>query len=231
MAKSKTYFAPFPRQVSIIISNYCTQEDFFAPALPAVFFAVDFVAEDLAMVDFEPEDFSALFFGSAFLTVLFADEVFLAAESALDFFSAAFSELLAAVDFLAEVGADFLEAESEAVFLAVLFAVALFSVLAEAGFLDDAAAVFFAGSLTVAFLAAVFAEAGLLSFFEVLESFAEVFAGGTFAPASRASDKPIATACLRLVTFLPLPVFKVPSFISSIVFCTCLLYTSQSPRD
>ena len=38
------------------------------------------------------------------------------------------------------------------------------------------------------------------------------FAGGTFPPSRRASDKPMAMACLRLVTFLPDPVFNVPRF-------------------
>lgn len=38
---------------------------------------------------------------------------------------------------------------------------------------------------------------------------------GIFAPALRASDRPIAMACLRLFTFLPdLPLFSVPRFIS-----------------
>jgi hypothetical protein len=36
---------------------------------------------------------------------------------------------------------------------------------------------------------------------------------GTFAPFSRASESPIAIACLRLVTFRPLrPLFSVPDF-------------------
>jgi hypothetical protein len=40
---------------------------------------------------------------------------------------------------------------------------------------------------------------------------------GTFAPSLRASERPIAMACLRLVTFLPLrPLFSLPSFISRI---------------
>jgi hypothetical protein len=35
---------------------------------------------------------------------------------------------------------------------------------------------------------------------------------GTFLPSARASDKPIAIACLRLVTFLPeRPLFKLPA--------------------
>jgi hypothetical protein len=40
---------------------------------------------------------------------------------------------------------------------------------------------------------------------------------GTLAPALRASDSPIAIACLRLLTFLPdLPDLSFPSFISCI---------------
>ena len=42
--------------------------------------------------------------------------------------------------------------------------------------------------------------------------FAEVFFFGTLAPALRASDNPIAIACLRLVTFLPLPLLSVLAF-------------------
>jgi hypothetical protein len=45
-------------------------------------------------------------------------------------------------------------------------------------------------------------------FFEVF--FLEVFFG-TFCPSALASERPIAIACLRLLTFLPdLPLFKVP---------------------
>jgi alpha-glucosidase len=48
-----------------------------------------------------------------------------------------------------------------------------------------------------------------------------VFFFGTFAPALRASDKPIAIACLRLVTFLPEPPLRrVPFFFSRITFFT-----------
>lgn len=40
---------------------------------------------------------------------------------------------------------------------------------------------------------------------------------GTLAPSRRASDNPIAIACFRLVTFLPLrPLFSLPRFISCI---------------
>jgi hypothetical protein len=46
---------------------------------------------------------------------------------------------------------------------------------------------------------------------------------GTLAPARRASDKPIAIACLRLVTFLPdRPLRRVPRLRSRIVFSTLL---------
>jgi hypothetical protein len=47
--------------------------------------------------------------------------------------------------------------------------------------------------------------------------------GGTFAPARRASDKPMAIACLRLFTFFPeRPLFNVPrlrSCIARFTFC------------
>ena len=53
-------------------------------------------------------------------------------------------------------------------------------------------------------------------FFEVL-----VFFFGTFAPDARASDNPIAIACLRLVTFLPeRPDFNLPRFFSCIARST-----------
>jgi hypothetical protein len=46
---------------------------------------------------------------------------------------------------------------------------------------------------------------------------------GTFAPALLASDNPIAIACLRLVTFLPLrPLRRVPRFFSRITFAIFL---------
>jgi hypothetical protein len=45
--------------------------------------------------------------------------------------------------------------------------------------------------------------------------------GGTLPPSRRASDRPIAMACFRLVTFLPEPpLFSVPRFRSCIVFST-----------
>lgn len=43
------------------------------------------------------------------------------------------------------------------------------------------------------------------------------FLPGTFAPSRRASERPMATACFRLVTFLPLrPILSLPCFISCI---------------
>ena len=46
----------------------------------------------------------------------------------------------------------------------------------------------------------------------LLELLLELFFGGTFFPSRLASDKPIAIACLRLLTFLPdLPLLNVPA--------------------
>ncbi len=51
--------------------------------------------------------------------------------------------------------------------------------------------------------------------------FDEDFFAGTLAPARRASDSPMAMACLRLVTFLPdRPLRNVPFLRSCIVFLT-----------
>src|SRR5258705_6058085 len=51
----------------------------------------------------------------------------------------------------------------------------------------------------------------------------EPFFFGTFAPASRASERPIAIACLRLVTRLPdRPLFSVPRLRSCIARSTFL---------
>lgn len=59
-----------------------------------------------------------------------------------------------------------------------------------------------------------------------LEDFPEdldAFFLGTFAPAFRALERPMAIACLLLVTFLPdLPLFRVPFFFSRIAFLTSL---------
>jgi hypothetical protein len=45
---------------------------------------------------------------------------------------------------------------------------------------------------------------------------------GTFAPFSRASLRPIAIACLRLVTFRPEPLLSVPFFLRRMVDSTFL---------
>src|SRR5258706_857290 len=51
--------------------------------------------------------------------------------------------------------------------------------------------------------------------------FDDDFFAGTFPPARRASDRPMAMACLRLFTFFPeLPLFSVPCFRSCIAFST-----------
>jgi hypothetical protein len=53
--------------------------------------------------------------------------------------------------------------------------------------------------------------------------FEERFLLGTFAPAARASESPIAIACLRLVTFFfERPERKVPCFRSCMTFFTVL---------
>src|SRR6185369_1624147 len=60
-------------------------------------------------------------------------------------------------------------------------------------------------------------------FFEppFFEPFFELFLEGTFPPASRASDRPIAIACFLLVTFLPeRPLFNSRRFISCMAFST-----------
>lgn len=51
----------------------------------------------------------------------------------------------------------------------------------------------------------------------------EDFFFGTFAPSFRASERPMAMACLRLVTFLPLrPLFSVPALRSRMARSTLL---------
>jgi hypothetical protein len=52
------------------------------------------------------------------------------------------------------------------------------------------------------------------------EVFRDDFRGGTFAPFSRASLKPIAIACLRLVTLRPDPLLSVPFFLRLIADST-----------
>jgi len=55
---------------------------------------------------------------------------------------------------------------------------------------------------------------------ELLERLEDFFAG-TLAPFLRASERPIAMACFRLVTFLPLPpLFRVPRFFLRIALST-----------
>jgi hypothetical protein len=66
-----------------------------------------------------------------------------------------------------------------------------------------------------------------------LDFFADFFAG-TLAPARRASDNPIAMACLRLFTFLPeLPLRSFPVLRSCMTFltfaCAFLAYFAMSP--
>ena len=84
----------------------------------------------------------------------------------------------------------------------------------------------------VLFLAVVLPGADLLApfFFETLFLAIFFFRGaGTLAPFSLASDNPMAMACLRLITFLPLlPLRKVPFFLRrmalSTVFCDFIEY-------
>ena len=71
-------------------------------------------------------------------------------------------------------------------------------------------------------------EARLFLAARFFEPFLDVFLddflrAGTFAPSLRASDSPMAMACLRLVTFLPeRPERSLPLFISSMLRCTFL---------
>jgi hypothetical protein len=63
-------------------------------------------------------------------------------------------------------------------------------------------------------------------FFDDADLVLDFGAGGTFPPARRASDKPMAMACLRLVTFFPEPDFNVPRFslCSSVSTFSCALF-------
>jgi hypothetical protein len=76
----------------------------------------------------------------------------------------------------------------------------------------------------VLFFAALFLVAPFLldAFFLLLDALLlALFFAGTFPPARRASDKPMAIACLRLLTVLPLfPLFSVPALRSCIAFVT-----------
>jgi hypothetical protein len=113
----------------------------------------------------------------------------------VDFFAEAFFVPvdLRAVDFVLFFEADF--------FALLFFAVVFFALLFFA--VVFLALLFFA----VVFFAVVFLD--------------DVFFAGTLPPAARASDRPIAIACLRLVTFLPLPpLLSVPALRSCITFST-----------
>lgn len=58
---------------------------------------------------------------------------------------------------------------------------------------------------------------------DVFDFFRDVFLFGTLSPSRRASERPIATACLRLFTFLPLrPDLSVPRLYSRMTFLTFL---------
>jgi hypothetical protein len=84
--------------------------------------------------------------------------------------------------------------------------------------------------LDEAFLEGLFFEE---AFFEEL-FFADDFFFGTLAPSLRASESPMAMACLRLVTFFPLrPLFSVPFFFSCITRATffCALGPYFLPDD
>jgi hypothetical protein len=71
--------------------------------------------------------------------------------------------------------------------------------------------------LAPAFLAPVF----LAAVFLAVAFLAAVFFAGTLPPSRRASAKPMAMACLRLVTFLPEPpLSSVPRFSSCIASST-----------
>jgi len=86
----------------------------------------------------------------------------------------------------------------------------------DAAFFRGAAAFFFAADF---FEVADFFEAA--DFFEVADFFEAPFFGGTFPPAFRASDKPIAMACFRFFTVFPLrPLLSCPRFSSCSAFST-----------
>jgi len=95
----------------------------------------------------------------------------------------------------------------------------------DAGFFDADffdADFFDAGFFDADFFDADFFDADFFDadFFDA-DFFDAAFFGGTFAPARRASDSPIAIACLRLLTFLPEPPLRsVPSLRSCMTFLT-----------
>lgn len=104
-------------------------------------------------------------------------------------------------------------ARPDAAFLVVArLRVAVLAVLLRVPFLAAAFLVVARLRVAVPFLAAAFLVVAFLrvDFFALEVPFG---ASGTFSPFSLASDKPIAMACLRLVTFLPLrPLRSVPFF-------------------
>ena len=146
----------------------------------------------LALPDDYADFFADFFFAADFLLADFLDPDFLgAAFFAADFFAAD----LRAGDFL---DADFFDADF---FDADFF---------DADFFD--ADFFDADFFDADFFDADFVDA---DFFDA------DFFGGTFAPARRASDNPMAIACLRLLTFLPEPPLRsVPSLRSCMTFLT-----------
>src|SRR3954470_6952382 len=84
-----------------------------------------------------------------------------------------------------------------------------------APFVDRFAARFFAGRFVD--FTARFVAVFVVFFVVFFAVFLADFFGGTLAPSRRASDKPIAIACLRLLTFLPvLPLRSVPALRSCI---------------
>ena len=114
-----------------------------------------------------------------------------------------------------DLEADFLEADLDELFDAVFLGAAFLA----AAFLGAA---FFAA----AFFGAAFFDAPFEDFEADFEAplFEEApFLEGTFSPDFLASDKPIAIACLREVTVLPLrPLFNCPCFSSRIALSTFL---------
>src|SRR5437763_16376536 len=69
--------------------------------------------------------------------------------------------------------------------------------------------------------ALVLSRADLFYFFDFFVDFFELFFDGTLPPARRASERPMAMACLRLFTFFPEePLFSVPCLRSCIAFST-----------
>ena len=62
--------------------------------------------------------------------------------------------------------------------------------------------------------------------FDTIRASSSSARGGTFLPSLRASDRPMAIACLRLVTFFPLrPLFSLPCFIA------CISRSTSLPAD